>query len=210
MRAIKIILGTILCFSIAGCGKQKTTVTFNTQKKAEKATRQQKKQIKKIEAKRIATDAAAWQILTDDYNNVKEEYESDKDKSIALLLDYYTGIYKIAYSRVQNDSEYAGAYDDGYLEYLALLQTYCEYYESGIQDFYDQLNSGDANVMSSGIFAAEKSIETLYNCYLNGESLNTGDSNSSESKKKSNKKNKNKKNADKKDKSKKGSKSKNS
>lgn len=193
MRAVKIILSTILCLSLVGCGNKKSEVTFNTKGKTEKASIKQKKQIKKAEKLRFQTDAVAWKSLTEDYNNLKEEYEENKEKSLALLIDYYTGIYKIAYSRIQNDSEYSGAYDDGYLEYLALLQTFCEYYESDIQTFYNQLNEGDTTALGSNLLVAEKAIENLYNSYYTGETLNTSKSASTKSKTKKKNKAKNKK-----------------
>lgn len=189
MRAIKTILSAILCLSIVGCGNKRSEVTFNTKEKTEKASKKQKKQIKKTEKLRFQTDAVAWKTLTEDYNNLKEEYEENKEKSMALLVDYYTGIYKIAYSRLQNDSEYYGAYDDGYLEYLALLQTFCEYYESDIQTFYNQLNEGDTTALGSNLLTAEKAIENLYNSYYTGETLSTSKSNSSKTKTKNKKSN---------------------
>lgn len=193
MRVSKTILSAILCLSLVGCGNKKSEVTFNAKEKTEKTSKKQKKQIKKAEKLRFQTDAVAWKSLTEDYNNLKEEYEENKEKSLALLIDYYTGIYKIAYSRIQNDSEYSGAYDDGYLEYLALLQTFCEYYESDIQTFYNQLNEGDTTALGSNLLVAEKAIENLYNSYYTGETLNTSKSASTKSKTKKKNKAKNKK-----------------
>lgn len=208
MRVIKSIFAGLLCLSLVGCGNNKSEVQFNTQEKAEKSTKKQKKQIKKLEKTRLATDATAWKTLTEDYNNLKEEYEESKDKSIALLIEYYSGIYNIAYARIQNDSDYYGAYDDGYTEYLALLQTFCEYYESDLQTFYDQLDSGDANVLGSNLFVAEKAVENLYNAYLTDGKLTKSSDNNSASSSKTKKKSKSKsKEKDKKSKSKKKKKS---
>lgn len=161
------LFATLICISMTGCGyKNDDGPQFKKEEKKTKISKETKKQVKNVEAMRIATDASTWYLLTKDYNKNKQAYSENKDKSIALIVDYLDGVYQIAYSRVSNDYSNELPYDYGYIEYLTLLKTYCEYYEADIQSIYDKLQADDAAFVADKAIIAEKRIENYYNSYL--------------------------------------------
>ena len=77
------------------------------------------------------------------YNNQKDATTS-KERSV-IILKYLEDIYKLASARTSTDMDDLYVYSKDYQKYIAVLQSYCEYYGRDIKDIKNHIQDENFN-----------------------------------------------------------------
>lgn len=77
-------------------------------------------------------------------------------------MKYLEDLYKLASSRVSTDLGDLYTYSDTYQNYIATLQSYCEYYGRDIKNIKDHIQDEDFDTKKQPLFIVAGDMEDFY------------------------------------------------
>lgn len=84
-----------------------------------------------------------------------------KERSV-IILKYLESLYKLSSSRVSTDLDQLYIYSDTYQNYIATLQSYCEYYGRDIATIKENIQNEDFDTSQQSLFIVVGDMESFY------------------------------------------------
>lgn len=158
-KIIKFCFCIMTVFSLAACGSNSTAKP----KKASDINFKSSdfRDVSDIENANYVKDAKIFNKIN--RLSVKNQKSSTtaKERSV-IILKYLESLYKLASSRVSTDLDQLYIYSDTYQNYIATLQSYCEYYGRDIEEIKQHIQDEDFDTNKEELFVVAGDMESFY------------------------------------------------
>lgn len=159
-RAGMIFLTGIMCFSVSGCGHKSTS------QKVGRASDLNFKSIdydsvSDLEQANYIQDAKMFKKINKLSVYNQKDATTSKERSV-IILKYLEDIYKLASARTSTDMDNLYVYSKDYQKYIAVLQSYCEYYGRDIKDIKNHIQDENFNQKDEPTFVVLGQLEDFW------------------------------------------------
>lgn len=157
------------CAPLFGCSKLEKNNLGLDDEDVETAGASVSESTEKLEDMNVANDTEAFITLDNQLYSDMEEIENTEDlsdeektsKKNLAIYDYVLNIVQLTSSRLSSDIETVYTHSEGYMSYLALLQTFADSYTDEKENVQDIIVNGkDASGLNT--YKALKSLENYY------------------------------------------------
>lgn len=158
-KIIKICFCSMVAFSLTACGdsssakpKKASDINFKSS---------DFKDISDVENANYVKDAKIFNKMNRLSVKNQKSATTAKERSV-IILKYMESLYKLASSRVSTDLDQLYIYSDTYQNYIATLQSYCEYYGKDIATIKEHIQDEDFDTSKQSLFIIAGDMETFY------------------------------------------------